>query len=177
MMCLTALTTEAQVITRETINSVYESAVANEDGEFVYDADFQDGAITTLYVYRKHTNRRGDMTLQPAVKHQYDYDNEGRLLCRTTMQWHEGQWLPERRLDYQFTPGAYTVSCSLWNSTTTSFDQPCDKMTYTLLTDTTVNNIFSYHRERPTDTFQLTGMMVVDTQPFYMDLLLAHNDN
>ena len=176
MMCLTALTTEAQVITRETINSVYESAAANDNGNFVYNAEYQDDAIATLYVYRKHTDRSGRLTLSPAVMHQYDYDREGRLLSRTTMQWRNGQWHPDRRLDYQLAIGAYTVTCSHWNNVTATFDQPCDKMTYTMLTDTMVNDIFSYHRERPTDSFELTSQVVVDTLPFYMDLLLAQND-
>ena len=173
MMCLSTMSIQAQVITNETINSVYENATVSDKGEFAYNVERQGDDITTMYVYKKQTDRRGNVTLKPVYMHQYDYDGEGRLLSRTTMRWANDTWLPMNRLDYQLEPGVYSVAYSRWNSANGCFDQPCDKMTYTLFADDMVNHVYSYHRNQGAASYRLTDHMVIDSLSFYMDDLLA----
>lgn len=48
-----ALSAHAQVLTSETINNVYEKMTHLPKSDFVFNAEWTDNDITTMYIYKK----------------------------------------------------------------------------------------------------------------------------
>ena len=172
MMCLASLATEAQVLTSQTINDIYEQLTTDGEKGFVYNADRNatDGRIAALYVYR-----RTDDTLTPLYQYRYDYDACGCLLTRTTLSWRRGDWRPEGRLSYQLLADSYSVEYSRWNRRHADFDQPVDKMTYMLHAGGQAGFVYSYHRRHAEAPYKLTMQVRVDDVPFGHDHLLTQH--
>ncbi len=122
---------------------------------FAYNAEYDGDALTTLYVYQKKTSRRGIVTLTPTRQYQYAYDADGRLLSRTSLCWHRGEWLTMGRLDYTTGLTTYSVEYSRWNPRSQQFDQPAEKMTYTLIGDSLVDHVCCYQRPKGKGDYQL----------------------
>lgn len=168
MMCLTATMAQAQVLNKQTVSKVYEEAAMRNDGEFVYNAEYDGDAITTLYVYKSEVGRRGAVTLTPTHQYQYTYDADGLLLSRTTLRWYNGEWLTTGRLDYTTGLGTYSVEYCRWNPRRQQFGQSVEKMTYTLIGDSVVGHVYCYQRMKNKDDYQLlwqtsvTGLAAVD---------------
>ena len=170
MMCLTATMAQAQVLNKQTVSKAYNDAVVENNCEFAYNAEYDGDAITTLYVYQKNTSRHGAVSLTPTHQYQYAYDACGRLLSRTTLRWHNGEWLTTGRLDYTTDLTTYSVEYSRWNPRRQQFDQPAEKMTYTLLRDSAVDHVCCYQRPKGKGDYQLLW------QTFIIGLPLA-DDN
>lgn len=168
MMCLTATVAQAQVLNKQTVSKVYNDAVLENDCGLAYNAEHDGDAITTLYVYQKNTGRCGAVTLTPTHQYQYAYDASGRLLSRTTLRWHKGEWLTTGRLSYSADLAAYSVEYSRWNPRRQQFDLPAEKMTYTMIGDSTVDHVYCYQRPNGKGDYQLLwqtfiiGMPVAD---------------
>ena len=174
VMCLATLATKAQVLTAETISDVYEQAMNGTEGDFAYNVERNaDGRIATAFVYERRWGRRGAVSLKPRYQYDYAYDADGLLLSRTTRRWHQGQWVCTGRLDYTTTTGAYSVEYSRWNPRKGSFDEPLDKTTYTLLPDTSVNHVYTYHRAAGSQPYQLAWLVAVNNLPLLRDELLT----
>ena len=73
LMCVAAMSAKAQVLTSETVNNVYEAVSNKADGDYCYNAERKGKDITTMFVYQKATNSKGDITLKPHLKYEYDY--------------------------------------------------------------------------------------------------------
>lgn len=167
LMCVAAMSTKAQVLTSETVNNVYETVSNQPDSRFVYNVERSGSDITTMYVYKKAADNKGIETLKPQVKYQYTYAPDSTLSSRVAYRWNDSQasWSCTGRLDYSLFPGRYIAEYSRYNLAAGTFDEPVDMMVYTLIPDSTINFVSSYHRDRPTSRFLLISQVEVNDQP------------
>ena len=171
MMLLTAAA-QAQTITASDVMATYQNAVNNTDGKYCYNADVEQGVVRTQYVYLKVKEGRGRhaiQTLRPHLKYQYDYDNEGRLLTRTTQLWNRdlADWQPTCQLSYTYLPGQNIVECSYWDSLSQSFLHPQSKVVYEVLPNASIGFVSNYHRVKGQADYVLSEVMAVPNQMFY----------
>ena len=171
-MCLLTTATQAQTITNESVMKTYQDAVLAENSEYAYNADFENGMLTTQYIYRKSQSHRGKnacMMLTPHVKHCYSYDAEGRLATRTTYFWNNtaDDWQTMYRLDYSYQPGVNIVECSKWNAISSRFSLPTERMVYEVKAGTDNGFVSSYHRKNDHSDFKLTNTLNIPVSYFY----------
>nr|MCR5512260.1 hypothetical protein [Prevotella sp.] len=57
MMCLAAMSAKAQVLTSEAVSKAYEKASTQPKSEFVFNANYTDKNLTTMYIYKKNEVR------------------------------------------------------------------------------------------------------------------------
>ena len=129
-----ALSAHAQVLTSETINNVYEKMTHQSKSDFVFNAEWTDKDITTMYIYKKSTDINGVLTLKPHLKYEYSYAEDGTLISRVAYRWTDNQnlWVCTGRHEYTLFADTYYAEYSRYNHTTNSFDEPVDKMVYIL---------------------------------------------
>ena len=70
LMCVTAMSVKAQVLTSKTINKVYEEVTNKTDGDFAFNAEWTGNDITTMFVYKKDYSRKGMVILKPHRKYE-----------------------------------------------------------------------------------------------------------
>ena len=167
MMCVSALSAKAQVITSKTINNVYEEVAYNTKSDFAYNAERTGNDITTMCVYKKNNNFNGMLTLKPHLKSEYAYADDGTLTCKVIYRWNENQnnWICAARYDYTLTYGDYSVEYSRYNQAENRFEQPEDKIVYSLMSNDNVNNVSCYHRDHQSSEYQLVSEMSVTGLP------------
>ena len=163
MMCIAAMSANAQVLTSETVKHVYEEVSLKPDSKFAFNADFTGQDITTMYVYRMNGGGRDMLTLKPHVKYDYTYAADGTLTSKVTYSWDDNMnsWKSTARYDYTLADGQYSVEYSRYNPTAKCFDQPVDKMVYSMTPYD--NYVSSYHRNDSSLEYQLISeLQVVD---------------
>lgn len=167
LMCVAAMSAKAQVLTSETVNNVYEAVSNKADGDYCYNAERKGKDITTMFVYQKATNSKGDITLKPHLKYEYDYALDGTLKNRVAYRWNEchRDWECTARYDYTLTDNNYFAEFSRYNQKANRFDLPLDRMVYTL--KDSINHVICYHRDRPSASFQLVSETAVK-EPFVL---------
>lgn len=163
MMCIAAMSANAQVLTSETVNNVYEEVSNKTEGDFYYNADRTGNNITTMYIYKNDCSVKGYDILVPYMKYDYDYAADGFLNSRVTYHWNNDncEWECTGRHDYMLTGNTYFAEFSHYNSKNGSFDQPVDKMIYSMYGKDSVNTIISYHRDSPSEAFRLVSETAV----------------
>ena len=157
LMCVAAMSANAQVLTSETVNNVYEKVSNQSDGDYAYNVEKSGKDITAMYVYKKNYSRKGMMTLKPHMKYEYTYAADGTLTSRVAYNWVDGSWVCASRHDYALENGKYNAEFSRYNHTANCFDQPVEKMVYSLMPGDSVNNVSCYHRSYPTSKYQLVS--------------------
>lgn len=165
MMCVTAMGANAQVLTSETVNNVYENVTNQTDGDFAFNAEMTGKDITTMYVYKKDNSRKGMTLLKPYMKYDYTYAADGTLTSRVAYRWNEGNWAYAARYDYILDGGKYTADYSLFNPVANRFDEPLEKMVYTMMPDDSVNYVSCYHRNNYSSRYQLVSTAEVTGLP------------
>lgn len=174
MMCLMGVIAQAQVITSETINAHYLSAIKGSQRSFAYNAENDDdGNITTKYVYKKRVQNNGDLLLEPVCSYHYEYAPDGVLTSRTMYLWTIDGWECVRKLDFTLIADLYTVECSRWNEETGTFDEPVEKISYTLHPDSSVHEVCRYLREQKGSPFQLSWHFSVSSDDAFLDDFLT----
>jgi hypothetical protein len=170
MMCVAAMSAKAQVLTSETVKKGYETVVNLPESDFVYNADYTEDDITTMYVYQKSVDRK-DILLTPHRKYEYTYAADGTLTSKVTSQWDDMnmRWAIASRHDYTLNPDTYSIEYSHYNKKADSFELPVDKMVYTLQPYSDVHNISHYRRHDASAPYQL----ISEIQVCEMPLLLA----
>ncbi|MBO4821181.1 MAG: DUF3836 domain-containing protein [Prevotella sp.] len=120
------------IITAFTIMSMYLNLSQSTDNMYCYNADTENGAVTTLYVYE---NKAGYLT--PKVCYHFDYDEQGRLTERIRCKWNAEAktYLPKSCLRFNYTENDYVLSHSTWNNNTSSWNPTDEKMLYSLGSD------------------------------------------
>ena len=156
LMCVAAMSAKAQVLTSKTVNNVYETVSNQTEGNFVYNAERNGNDITTMYVYQK-AGSKSNVSLTPHMKYEYQYTTDGTLASRVSYRWIDDEWKCMGRHDYNLVFGKYIAEYSRYNNTLGTFDQPIDKMVYSLMPDDSVNYVSNYHRDRPTSDFRLVS--------------------
>ena len=163
-MCVAAMSAKAQVLTSETVNNVYEEVSNKDKSDFVFNAERTGNDITTMYVYKKDYYK--DMvTLKPQKKYEYTYASDGTLTSKTTYCYTDNQtWECDSRYDYILSGNKYYTEYSRFNKKSNSFDQPTEKMIYSLMPDKNISNVSCYHRDRNSDAYQMVNNVVVNSQ-------------
>ena len=120
------------VITVFTIMSMYLNLTKSTDNMFYYNADTENGAVTTLYVYE---NRAG--YLSPKLCYHFDYDDQGRLTERITCRWNARakSYQPKSCLRFNYLESEYELSHSTWNNKKGTWNHIDQKMLYCLDSD------------------------------------------
>ena len=137
LMCVAAMSAKAQVITSEVVNSNYEAVINQNDGCYAYNAEYTGNDITTMYVYKVNTDDRKVTTLTPHLKYDYTYDADGMLTSRVVSRWmgNLNEWTCSARYDYMLVDDVYTTAYSRYNHMANRFDEPAEKMVYSLESD------------------------------------------
>ncbi|MBR6181145.1 MAG: DUF3836 domain-containing protein [Prevotella sp.] len=117
------------VITVFTVMSMYLNLSQSTDNMYYYNADTENGAITTLYVYEKNAD-----FLTPKLCYHFDYDEQGRLTERISCKWNAEakSYLPKSCLRFNYTEKDYELSHSTWNNRTSTWNPTDEKMLYSL---------------------------------------------
>jgi hypothetical protein len=174
MMCLMALTSNAQVMTSTTVDKVFDTVSQATDAAFVYNADRDaDGHIATMVVYQELPQHKGISTLKPVCRYQYAYAADGMLISRTKYVWCKHQWLCAGRHDYSLTPGFYTATYSRWNKKKADFESPVSQLIYTLLPDESIASVAYYSRQRGNADLQLAWQASIEGHTMNMDHYLT----
>jgi hypothetical protein len=174
MMCLMALTSNAQVMTSATVDKIFDTVSQASDAEFVYNADRDaDGKIATMVVYQEQPQRKGNFTLKPIYRYQYNYAADGMLTSRTKYVWRKNQWQCAGRHSYSLDAGFYTATYSRWNKKKADFDEPVGKITYTLMPDESIASVACYTRQRSKTDLQLEWQAPVENHTLNMDYYLT----
>ena len=166
-----ALSANAQVLTSKTINNVYEEVSHQPKSHFAFNAEWKGNDIITMFVYKKDSDRNGMLTLKPHMKYEYAYAADGTLTTRVAYRWTDSRnnWTCMGRHDYTLTDDIYYAEYSRYNHATNSFDQPVEKMVYTLTPYGGTDYVSYYQRDLPSAPYQLVSATVITNQP----LLLA----
>ena len=166
LMCISALSAKAQVLTSETVKKGYETAVNMPESDFCYNADYREDDITTMYVYQKSGDSK-NVQLTPYRKHDYTYAADGMLTSKVTSQWDDMNncWTIASRYDYSLDRDIYCIEYGHYNNKANSFEQPVDKMIYTLQPYSDVHYISHYRRQDSSTLYQLISEMQVIEMP------------
>ena len=164
MMCLMALTSNAQVMTSATVDKIYDNVSQAGDTEFVFNADRDaDGKIVEMVVSQQN----------PVYRYLYSYAADGMLTSRTKYVWHKQQWQCAGRHDYSLAAGLYTASYSRWNKKKACFDEPVGMIAYTLLPDESIASVACYSRQRSNADLHLKWQAPVESHTLNMDYYLT----
>ncbi|MBR6979575.1 MAG: DUF3836 domain-containing protein [Prevotella sp.] len=117
------------IITVFTIMSMYLNLSQSTDNMYYYNADTENGAVTTLYVYEKNAG-----FLTPKLCYHFDYDNHGRLTERISCKWNAEakSYLPKSCLRFNYAENNYELSHCTWNNKTCTWNSTDEKMLYSL---------------------------------------------
>jgi len=132
---------EMMTITAALIMSTYMNAAQNTESEFCYNADIENNHVVSQYVYDRAQNQNPTskaVILTPKKKYDYTYDEDDRLLARTTSRWDGKEWQPTDRLEYEYSPVGYSIALSRWDAECQNFTEPLAKTVYT---ETTVFDV------------------------------------
>ena len=165
LMCVAAMSAKAQVLTSKTVNNAFETMIHSSKSNFAYNVEMNGNDIATMYVYKVNTTGNDLETLKQHMKYDYTYAADGTLTSKVIYVWNNklNNWTRAARYDYTLDLDTYTVEYSRYNHKTDSFDQPVDKIVYSLIPFDNVNNVTSYHREGSSSQFQLVSeMQVID---------------
>ena len=174
MMCLMALTSNAQVMTSATVDKIFDTVSQATDAEFVYNADRDaDGKIATMVVYQEQRQQKGSFSLKPVYRYQYNYAADGMLTSRTKYVWRKNQWQCAGRHNYSLDAGFYTAAYSRWNNKKADFDEPVGKITYTLMPDESIASVACYSRQRSNTDLQLDWQAPVESRTMNVDYYLT----
>ena len=115
------------IITAATILAMYLNLSSATGSQFCYNADLENGQVTTLYVYDLH-----DGLLSQRLECRYEYDEEGRLTTKETLRWNaaSGQWNRERCLCFSYNEAGYTVEHRLWNPALQAYNEADEMAVY-----------------------------------------------
>lgn len=122
---LKTLTIMGTIITAATIMAMYLNSAGNLNSRYCYNADVENGRVTTVYVY----DRQGE-SLSGKLEYRYEYDAEGRVTSKVVMRRDAatGRLVPASRYDFAYTALGYTMEHSSWNGSRNAFN-PADSRT------------------------------------------------
>lgn len=167
LMCFAAVSAKAQVITSDVVNHTYDVVTNQTNGKYVYNADYTGNDITTMYVYKVVVDSKDMVLLTPYLKYDYTYSPDGLLTSREVSRWmvEKDDWVRTSRFDYTLTNDSYCTAYSRFNYSSNCFEQPVEKMEYSLVPDENVNVVSYYQRNNPSSDFQLISKcMIEDTE-------------
>lgn len=129
---------EILTITAGTILGMYlNMASATDNKMFAYNADMQDGKVSAIYTF----DRCGHEKLAAKSKQTYDYDAQGRVVCKETLLWNaaNGCWEKSTRLEYSYNDFGVTLEYSVWSRRDMAYSVPQQKVVYNMVADNVVS--------------------------------------
>lgn len=155
------------IITVATILSMYLNVSLDSNSQYFYNADIENGQLTTMYVY----DRMGE-SLCPKLEYRYTYDDAERVTTKEAFAWNKmtNEWQQSYKLDFRYTADGYTVERSNWDSKANAYKTADQKAVYKYEFDhlMSVNYLQLDHES---NTFNLVDQMLVMNPK--NDLLLA----
>lgn len=117
------------IITVFTILNMYLNLSQSTDNKYYYNADMENGAVTTLYVFEKVTGY-----LTPKTCYHFDYDDKGRLTEKICCRWNAEakSYLPKSCLMFDYSDNGYVLTHSTWNDKDNIWNKANEKMLYNL---------------------------------------------
>jgi hypothetical protein len=115
------------IITAATILSMYLSSATNENAMYSYNADFEDGRVTTMYVYD-----RDGAYLTAKLAYNYEYDDQDRLVKKEVLHWNArlNKWVKDYCLELAYNMDGYEVSKRNWNRHDQAYETAMVKAVY-----------------------------------------------
>ena len=115
------------IITAAAIFSMYLNAAENQNSNYYYNADMENGKVTTMYVYTED-----GQSLSGKVAYRYEYDEQDRLVKKETMRWdsQRNQWVNERCLELTYTTEGYEVAMRKWDRNGQAYLPVMEKAVY-----------------------------------------------
>ena len=100
------------LITAATIMALYLNLAGNMNSRYFYNADIENGKVTTMYVY----DRQGE-SLSGKMEYRYAYDGQGRVTVRVVYAVSAGNGMmePVSHYDYRYTADGYSLTHSRWD--------------------------------------------------------------
>ena len=167
LMCVAAMSAKAQVLTSESVNNVFDKMIHSSKSYFAYNVEMNGNDITTMYVYKKEYAENDVLLLKSYLKYDYTYAEDGILTNKVAYRWDDllNSWACTACYDYAVADGKYMIEYSRYNATANCFEQPVDRMVYSLIPFSGVNTVSSYHREDASSPFELIYEMEVMDEP------------
>ena len=163
---------ELLTLTAAAIMSMYMNAAQNTKSDYCYNAEIENGRVTTQYVYRETPK-----ALTPHRRHGYEYDEQGRLTARTTYGWNTttDEWQPVCRWLYSYTAAGYSVEIAYWDARHARFAEPTSKSVYALTAFSTVAYVTTYTRKEPGAPYEIAETLLACNPQQVSPLDLADN--
>ncbi|MBO4607967.1 MAG: DUF3836 domain-containing protein [Prevotella sp.] len=154
------------IITILTVLSMYMNATQNQSSEYYYNAEIENGIVTTMYVY--HQEAEG---LSPRLAFHFDYDAQGRLTEKVVSRWDSWNkcYQPAYRLQYSYTDEGYELARSEWNKKRQEWKDAKEKMVYQIEKDQVLS--VNYLQKNHQGDYCLSHQLTVFSP--YEGLLLA----
>lgn len=154
------------IITIFTVLSMYMNAIEN-NSEYYYNADIDNGILRTMYVYENHTDG-----LTPKLAIHFDYDDYGRLTEKEVCRWDmwEKDYQPDYKLQYTYFDDGYELARSTWEGKKNTWKSD-EKMVYHFGNDNQMNVSHLFKDNR--GNYHTMNNIVVNGS--YDNLLLAVN--
>lgn len=113
------------IITAATILSMYLSAAENSNSSYYYNADMENGKVTTMYVYEAD-----NQMLTSKLAYNYTYDEQERLVKKEVMRWNSvsREWENDYSLNLIYTEDGYELSRSVWDKRTQLTSPPWKRL-------------------------------------------------
>jgi hypothetical protein len=123
------------IITAATILSMYLSAAENNSSEYCYNADMENGKVTTMYVYQAD-----GQTLSSKLAYNYSYDEQDRLVKKEVMRWNSvsNKWENDYCLDLTYGEDGYELSKCVWDKRSQAYLPTMEKAVYQYVADQVV---------------------------------------
>lgn len=155
------------IITVATILSMYLNASIDNKGQYFYNADIENGQVTTMYVYDRTFDG-----LSPKLEYRFTYDDAERLTAKEAFAWNEesGEWQHSYKLNISYTNDGYEVERSNWDSMANAYKTAEEKAVYRF----EFNHLMSVNYlelDHEKNTFNLVNQMLIMNPK--NDLLLA----
>ena len=114
---------------------MYLSAAENSNSSYYYNADMENGKVTTMYVYESDSE-----VLTSKLAYNYTYDEQDRLVKKEVMRWNSvsGKWENDYSLDLIYNEDGYELSRSVWDKRTQAYLPTMEKAVYQYVTDQVV---------------------------------------
>lgn len=157
------------IITAATIFAMYANVAVMDGSKYCYNADLENGQVTTLYVYDKV----GEL-LRQRLEYKYEYDEEGRLVTRETLRWdiESQEWRRENCLCFSYNEAGYSVEHCQWNKALQAYNEADEMAVYHYEFDGLLS-VNYMKRTNDSDTMDVIDSMLLMNPK--NDLLLATN--
>ena len=158
------------IITVFTVLSMYLN-LSNNPGNYYYNADIENGAVCTLYVYGNQGNY-----LTPTYAYHFSYDEQGRLSEKAAYRWTEDTqaYSPYYKLHFEYNGMGYELSHCLWSNELNDWKPANEKMVYHL-DNNQLRSVTHIQHEHPSKENAVSHLFVQSPYEDYLLTLLANN--